>query len=114
MSRPIRRIADVLGLLNRGRFVEKCDEHLATAIETLEALPDEKGTAKITIEITVAYQAGRVDIRPAVKLKLPDEKAFTETPFWTAEGGLSVQHPSQSDMFVREAQPERDRAFETG
>ncbi|MCX5513449.1 hypothetical protein C3941_23640 [Kaistia algarum] len=113
-ARPIRRIADVLGLLNRGRFVEKCDEHLAKAIETLEALPDEKGTATITIEIKVAYQGGRVDIRPAVKLKLPDDKAFTETPFWTAEGGLSVQHPSQTDMFVRDAAPPRERDFETG
>ncbi|SHF01063.1 hypothetical protein SAMN02745157_1432 [Kaistia soli DSM 19436] len=108
MARPIRKLDKILGLLSRGKFMEKCDEKLAEAITTLENLPEEKGEATLTIEIKVKYQAGRVDIVPAAKLKLPADKAFNATPFWTAEGGLSVEHPSQSDMFPRDASASAD------
>lgn len=96
--KPIHSLTDMLTILNRGKFAEKCDEHLAKALETLEALPGEKGTATLSLTITIAYDGGRVDIRPAIKSKLPEDKAFGETPFWTVEHGLSVQHPSQLDM----------------
>lgn len=111
--RTIRRFADMLGLLNRGRFVEACDEHLTKAIETLEALPSESGTATITVTVTVAYEGGRLEIKPKVQSKLPESKAFAGTPFWAYEGGLSVQHPSQMDLLAgpREAtDPARERA----
>ena len=57
-TRPIRTFTDLLPVLNRGRFVEKCNEHLTHALEHLEALPDEKGVATITLTLTVAYQEG--------------------------------------------------------
>ncbi len=109
----VRRFTDLVGVLNRGRFAEKCDEHLVDLMEKLEALPDQKGKATLTVTVEVAYQEGRIDVRPAVKSKLPEEKGFTATPFWSAGGGFSVQHPSQSDMFAgprdaSERQRERD------
>lgn len=100
MSRTIHSFTDMLALLSRGKFVEKCDEHLQNAISTLEALPDESGKVTITMTVDVIYLSGRVDIRPAIKSKLPEEKGFNGTPFWSLEGGLSVQHPSQADMFA--------------
>lgn len=99
MSRPIRKFTDMIDLLNRGRFTEKLDEHLADAIASLEALPAEKGTATISVSITLVYESGRLDIKPTVKSKLPEEKAFASTAFWAVEHALSVQHPSQTDMF---------------
>jgi hypothetical protein len=114
MSRTIRSFADMLGLLNRGRFVEKCDEHLAEALATLEALPNEKGTATLTLQVTISFESGRLDIKPAIKSKLPEEKSFSGTPFWVHEGGLSVQHPSQIDMFGPRAAEERFRESEAG
>lgn len=111
MSSPlVRRFVGMLELLNRGRFVEKCDEGLAKTLETLAALPGEKGKAAITVTIDVAYDSGRLDIRPAVKVKLPEDKAFAGTPFWEHEGALSIQHPSQIDMFSspRDVTRERD------
>jgi hypothetical protein len=98
--KPIRSFTDLVTVLNRGRFSEKLDEHLTHAVETLEALPDQKGKATITITLTVAYQEGRIEVVPNVKSKLPEDKGFTGTPFWAVEGGFSVQHPSQSDMFA--------------
>lgn len=110
-NRPIRRFADMLGLLSRGKFVEKCDEHLANALQTLEALPGEKGEATITVTVKVVFESGRLDIRPTVKSKLPEEKGFNGTPFWAVDGALSVQHPSQTDMFVRDTAEDRERGF---
>lgn len=108
-TKPIRSFTDLVGVLNRGRFSEKCDEHLSKAMETLDGLPDAKGTATITVTLTVAYQEGRVDVKPSVKSKLPEEKSFGATPFWSMEGGFSVQHPSQSDMFAGPRSADRDR-----
>lgn len=98
-ARPIRSFTEILGLLSRGRFSERLDEELAEAISTLENLPNEKGTATIAVTLTLSFQSGRLDIKPAVKAKLPEEKSFSDTPFWTIDGALSVQHPSQIDMF---------------
>ncbi len=113
MKRTIRKFDELIGLLSRGRFAEKCDEHLTHALETLEALPGEKGVATLTVTLTFNYESGRIDIKPVVKSKLPEEKGFSGTPFWTYEGGLSVQHPSQLDIFSGPrdaADRDRDRA----
>jgi hypothetical protein len=113
VKRTIRKFDELIGLLSRGRFAEKCDEHLTHALETLEALPGEKGVATLTVTLTFNYESGRIDIKPVVKSKLPEEKGFSGTPFWTYEGGLSVQHPSQLDIFSGPrdaADRDRDRA----
>lgn len=110
-ARPIRRMTELLGLLDRGNFERACDEALGDALQTLEALPKEQGTAKITIELTIAYDSGRVDVQPVLKSKLPEGQAFGRTPLWVADGTLSTQHPNQTDMFVREAEkPAAERA----
>ena len=108
--RPMRRLTDVLPLLSRGRFVEKCDEHMAHALETLAALPEGKGVAQITITLSIAYDTERVEIKPTVKSKLPEEKGFSGTPFWTVDNGISTQHPSQFDLPGLREVPERTRA----
>lgn len=100
MSQPtIRRFTDMLGLLDRGRFAQARDEALAEALTTLEELPSEQGKATITVQVAIAYQNGRLDLTPSVKSKLPEGKGFGATPFWAYEGALSIQHPSQLDMF---------------
>lgn len=114
MAQPIlRRFTDLVGVLNRGRFVEKLDEHLTHALEKLEGLPDGKGKVTMTVTLDIAYQEGRVEVKPSVKSKLPEDKGFNGTPFWTVDGGFSVQHPGQSDMFSgpRDASVPRDRDF---
>lgn len=115
MSRLIRSVTEMLGLLSRGRFAEKCDEHLQHAIQSLESLPDGRGKATLTITLDIAFQEGRLDVTPAVKSKLPEDKGFTGTPFWALEGALSVQHPSQFDMFgPRAASDREDRGRDAG
>ncbi|WP_150526803.1 hypothetical protein [Roseibium sediminis] len=105
--RTIRNIDQLLGLLNRGRFAEKCNEALESCLEALQGMPNGKGKAKITIELTIASDHDRLDVTPVVKSKLPETGAFTATPFWNDEGALSVEHPNQRDMFngPRAAEP---------
>lgn len=103
-ARPIRRFTELLGLLDGGKFERACDEALSEALGVLESLPKEEGTAKINIEVSIAYQSGRVDILPVLKSKLPEGQVFGRTPLWVAEGALSTQHPNQIDMFVKPAQ----------
>lgn len=99
-TKPIRSFTELVGVLSRGRFSEKCNEHLTHALETLEALPNQQGKATLTVTLTIAFQEGRVEVIPSVKSKLPEEKGFAGTPFWSMDGGFSVQHPSQTDMFA--------------
>jgi len=100
MSRIIRSFTQALGILARGRVEEKCNEAMETAIRALEIHPEEKAKATITLTITLTKLADRLDIKPEVKVKLPEEKGIPSTTFWPLEGGLSVEHPSQSDMFA--------------
>jgi hypothetical protein len=109
-ARPIRSFTEMLGLLSRGRFSERLDEELAAAIESLQQQPQDKGAATITVTVGLKYQGGRLDIHPTVKAKLPEGQGFSDTPFWTHEGALSVQHPSQMDMWgPRSTAPSSDR-----
>lgn len=107
MSRVLRSFIDIFGLLNRGRFQEKVDDHLEKAFEELAAQPDEKGEATVTLTFKLTRIGDRVDIKPAVKSKLPEEKGFSSTPLFAVDGGLSTQHPSQRDMFPRDAEERR-------
>jgi len=98
MPGQVRGVGQVLALLNRGKFREAVDRHLMEAVETLEALPSEKGTATIDIRLKIDFQGGLCNVTPSVKSKLPEE-GFSPTPFWSLDGGLSVEHPNQADMF---------------
>lgn len=111
-ARPIRRVTELLGLLDRGNFERACDQALNEALATLESLPKQQGVASMTIELKIAYDSGRVDILPVLKSKLPEGLAFGRTPMWVSDGALSTQHPSQADMFVREA--DKPKATERG
>jgi hypothetical protein len=100
MQPTIRNFDVMLKSLERGKFAKKCDEVLSEVISTLEALPNEKGKAKITLEIEFSYQSGLLNISPSVKPKLPEGDRFGATPFWIDDGALSVEHPNQRDMFA--------------
>ncbi|MCW1839473.1 hypothetical protein [Prosthecomicrobium hirschii] len=104
----IRRAMDLLPLLTRGRFIERLDEAIGEAVESLEQR--DKGSATLTITLTFTQVGDRLDIKPAVKSKLPEAEPLTATPFWTIDGKLSVQHPSQVDMFAGPRGLDRDTA----
>ena len=99
MSRTIRTLSELLGLLDRGRVGEALDEHMRQLIKALEDLPSEKGKARLTLDIDVAFQGGQFSILPSIKMKLPQGKAFNPTTLWASQGEFSVQHPNQVDLF---------------
>lgn len=108
MSRVLRTFREMIGLLSRGDFSRHCDKLLNEAIEALEASPSDKCKAEIVVKVTFDYELGRIDIKADAKSKLPDTVKFMKTPFWTVDGQLSVEHPSQADMFPPTRLPKRD------
>lgn len=110
MSRVLRTFREMLGLLSRGDFSRHLDEQLNEAIAAVEACPADKCKAEITVKITLDYELGRIDVKAESKSKLPDTVKFMKTPFWAIDGQLSVEHPSQIDMFPRPAAASRERA----
>jgi hypothetical protein len=103
MSRVLRTFREMLGLLSRGDFSRHLDEKMNEAIAAVEACPADKCKAEITVKITFDYELGRIDVKGEVKTKLPDTAKFMKTPFWALDGQLSVEHPSQIDMFSTRA-----------
>jgi len=99
MSRVIRSYTETLGLLSRGDFSRRLDEELSKVLDALETMTADSGKASIAVKIDFKYELGRIDINPTFKVTLPEHDRFMKTPFWIVDGALSVQHPSQADMF---------------
>ncbi|MDB5522795.1 MAG: uncharacterized protein JWM58_558 [Rhizobium sp.] len=100
MTQLLRSFCTMLGLLSRGDFAKKLDEEMKVVLDTLDAMPNQSGKAKITVEVEFIAELGRLDIKVVHKVKLPETSRFMKTPFWMIEGALSSQHPSQTDMFA--------------
>ncbi|MEP9378431.1 hypothetical protein ABLE91_17070 [Aquabacter sp. CN5-332] len=98
--RIIRSFTQALGLLGRGKLEQKLNDEMERAIRALQEHPEDKAKATVTVTLTVTKLNDRLDIKPDVKVKLPEEKGIPSTTFWPLDGGLSVQHPSQTDMFA--------------
>ena len=110
MARIIRKFTEMVGLLSRGDFAKHLDGQLTEALDALEQCPADKCKAEITVKISLDYELGRIDIKAESKVKLPETVRFMKTPFWGVDGALSVEHPSQIDMFPRGVrdEPEED------
>lgn len=100
MSRVLRSFREMIGLLSRGDFDRHCNTLLTEAIHAVENCPADKCKAEIVVKITLDYELGRIDIKADAKSKLPDTTKFMKTPFWAVDGNLSLEHPSQIDMFA--------------
>lgn len=97
--RTLKNLPETMSLLNRGRFVERVNEHISKALEAIQAMPDETGVAEVTVKFKLVGKGGELQLTPSVISKLPSEKSMAPTTFWIVDGELSVQHPSQTDLF---------------
>lgn len=95
----IRELAQVIAMIDRGRFARSANEALREAIESVRAQPGEKGKAEITLKLEVAVQGDMIQFKPKLIAKLPDGEHFAPLVLWDHDGGLSTQHPSQLGMF---------------
>lgn len=98
--RIIRDFRTVIELCARGRLVERLDEKLGAVLDALADSVDEKASASLSLTLDLQRVGDRIDIKPKVAFKPPPDKAVPATPLFFAEGGLSLQHPSQVDMFA--------------
>ncbi len=110
-ARVIRSFFQAIGIMHRGRVEEKLNTELARLLEAVEQHPEEKASGTLTLTVTVTKLGDRLDVKPKVEAKLPKDKDFGSATFWPLEGGLSIEHPSQSDMFApRDANARREPA----
>lgn len=99
MPRLIRSYCETVGLLSRGEFARRLDEELRKLFDAFETMPTDRGKASLTVDLTFKFELGRVDVEAKFKAKPPETDRFMKTPFWLVDNALSVEHPSQLDMF---------------
>lgn len=99
MSRIIHKYTETVALLSRGEFALSLDRKIREIIEAFEAMNADSGKAQLDVKLEFKFELGRIDIAGSSKIKLPETERFMKTPFWISEGALSVEHPSQADMF---------------
>ncbi|MBY6239847.1 hypothetical protein [Methylosinus sp. Sm6] len=99
MMRLIDSYPEIMGIFGREDVNGKLNELLREALEAIEDAPGDKAKASVTLDIAFARDGDRVTIVPAVKSKLPPQAGFRGTTCWLVEGKISLQHPSQIDMF---------------
>jgi hypothetical protein len=98
-DRLIHKYTETVALLSRGEFAQSLDRKIAELIEAFEAMNADSGKATLEVKLEFKYELGRIDVAATAKIKLPETERFMKTPFWVHDGALSVQHPSQIDMF---------------
>lgn len=98
-ARLVRRFSEVVSLIDRGKLETACNEAMREALTALSERPDQKGKATIKLELEVSLQGELTQIKPKLTVKLPEGGAFAPLVVWQHEGALSLQHPSQIDMF---------------
>lgn len=95
----IHDFLQAIGLIGRGRTHEKLNDEMARLIQAMQDHPEDKASGSITLTMKFTKLVDRIDLQPEIKTVLPKEKGLASATFWPAEGGLSVEHPSQHDMF---------------
>lgn len=100
MSRVIRSYTETVGLLSRGDFARRLDEEMQKLLDAFETMTAESGKGTVDVKLEFKYELGRIDVAASFKTRLPETDRFMKTPFWIVEGALSVEHPSQADMFA--------------
>lgn len=99
MTRIIRDFRTLVELVARGRLVEKLDREVGELLAALDAAGDD-GKASLTLTLTLQRVGDKTDVRAAVKTAPPADKPLPAATLFNAEGGLSLQHPSQIDLFA--------------
>jgi len=101
MSRPIRDVKEVIGLLEDGRLAPALTEELQKALKGLQELSGDsrKVTGEVNLKLKLTVTNGNeVEFAADVTAKLP-KAPRRRSFFWlTRDGELSVSHPQQEAM----------------
>lgn len=100
MTRLVDSYPEIMGIFGREDVNGRLNELLREALAAIEDAPGDKAKATVTLDITFARDGDRVTVVPSTKSKLPPRAGFRGTTAWLVEGKISLQHPSQIDMFA--------------
>lgn len=104
MAGEIRDGVTVLGLLERGAVTTDLTAHMTEVLKTLGeiACNQKKVKGSITLKLSLEVENGAVRVDAEFTTKVPKVPRPSSLFFLTAEGGLSLDHPTQMTMFPRE------------
>ncbi len=109
MTKTIRDLNTLVGLIDRGHAIREANEAMADVLTTLHERsadsPKKKFKGKVTVEVEFEVTNGVAVIAAKVKAKKPEPERGTSLYWLTAEGELTAEHPQQLDIFrPREAE----------
>ena len=99
MTPVIRDFKTLVEYYERGALSARLNDNLLDLIEALDANFDEKCNGSLTLTLKVQRIGDRKEVLATVKMALPPDKPLPSANFFGVEGGLSLEHPSQNDMF---------------
>lgn len=98
-ARLIRRFTEIVALVENGELEQGCNEAVTKIFESLEGA-SEGAKASLTLKLDFVLKNGIVEFgseEPAVKVP---KRKYRKAIGWIHEGGLSLQHPRQIDLFA--------------
>lgn len=109
MSQEIRDGLTVLGLLERGNVTADLTANMAEVLKTLGevAANQKKVKGSIMLKLSLEVENGAVRVDAEFSTKTPKVARPSTLFFLTADGALSLDHPTQMTMFPREVNQNR-------
>ena len=102
--RKIRDATEIIARLEGGDLAADLSKEIETAIVALTEHAGDRNVARGSLTLTLSFEIahGKAEITADIKSKLPKRLRRTSFFFATDDGALSLEHPSQHDMFPRE------------
>jgi hypothetical protein len=109
VTKTIRDLSTLVGLIDRGHAIREANEAMADVLTTLNERsldsPKKKFKGKVTIEVEFEVTNSIAMIAAKVKAKKPEPERGSSLYWLTGDGELTAEHPQQPDMFrPREAE----------
>lgn len=94
-------VPQLLALLQRGAFLPRLNDELATVLAKLkETAGEEEAKGSLTLKLNIKVEDGVATFIPEIATKLPKE-IERQTVLWVADDGkLMAEHPEQQNLFA--------------
>lgn len=111
--REFSQATEILALLERGDLAADLSVEIRKVISDLQERAGQKGKASghVTLRLDMTIEDGvKLEVRGKIETKTPPIPRRASWLFATPNGTVSVEHPSQRDMFTRDVTGERKEA----
>ena len=100
--KKITQATDIIALIEQGDLNADFTAEIRKVLQTLQEMAPPKGKAikgEVSLKIKFAVEGVKVEIESEIASKVPKRPRGRDFLFITDDAALSVEHPSQHDMF---------------